>query len=419
MRNINAAFVIALSLGLLLTSCSSGQGPYSPIVTPTGQEKATLSPVPVHPTPTLNSTPDENSAFLLTLGEVVNRQGWRSAIPAFSSDGKMIALVSQKVSLWNVETNELIHELVRPYSNCYTRNVVFSSNGKSLATSIYCSYDASATGHVLIWDTESGSLLHDWEQALSKNTSKIDGVSNSYPATGIAFLPESTVLALASGNRIEIRDVMGDRKSVVLELGDKMIASDIAISDDGKRLFAFMDFSYPKEPNEIGQKYALQTWDLESKRLVNEVKFPETGNTGFFINHFDVDMRLASKSLVRVDYIKETFSVTDSETGSKTGLYYLGNVETYFSQDARYVVYLPKLDGFNCKNQSMVLWDTHLNKNLYTFETSNKDFGAEWCHRPHPIIFNPANTILAIAHEERVSLLEIARFTKPEENGTP
>lgn len=406
MRKITAVFVIAFSLGLFIVACGSSQS--TPFTTSTLPEAATL-----------NNMPGEFTEPLVTFGETIHRQGWRLAIPAFSPDGKIVALVSEKVSLWNVETHELIHEFVKPYSNCYNKNVVFSSDGKLLATSIYCSYHPTATGHVLIWNTESGILLHDWEQVFSKNTSKLEGISNSYPASGIAFLPESTVLAFASGNSIELRDVQEDSRSIVLGLGDEMIATDIAISEDGKRLFAFMDFSYPKDPNEIGKKYALQTWDLESERLVDEIDFPETGNTGFFISHFDVDMKLTSTNLINLDYIDETFTVTDLETGDKTNLNYLGDVETYLSQDTRYVVYLPKVDRSNCKSQSIALLDTHLNQSLYTFETSNKDFGTDWCHGAYTIIFNPDNTILAVAHEERVSLWEISSFTEAKENDTP
>jgi hypothetical protein len=64
-------------------------------------------------------------------------------------------------------------------------------------------------------------------------------------------------------------------------------------------------------------------------------------------------------------------------------------------------------------------WDTHLNQSLYVFKASTNDFGTEWCYAPNTMIFNPDNTLLAIAHEERVSLVSISSFTKPKESGAP
>jgi WD40 repeat protein len=420
MRKIVAAFVIVVSL--FISSCLSSPSPSIPTVTSTLQETATPTQLVDHSTPeitpTLDNPSDKNGGLIATLGETVNRQGYWPALPAFSPDGKMIALVSERVRLWDVESQELIYELGKPYSNCYTENVAFNTDGNLLAASIYCT-DANLAGHVLIWDTKSGVLLHNWEQAFSKNTSNLEGILNNHPATGMAFLPKSSILTFANGNTIEIRDIKKASQSVVLQLGEEMVATGIAISRDGKRLFAFMDFSYTKTPNEIGQKYALQIWDLESKSLVDKIDFPESSNTGVFIGHFDTEMKLVGTNLINIDYINKKFTVTDLETNSTRSLYYLGDVKTFISQDTNYVVYLPELDGFDCKNQSVELWNTLLNQSLSAFKTSNHDFGTKWCYGPNTIIFSPDNTILAIAHEERVSLLDISSFTKAKKSGAP
>jgi len=415
MRKIIVAFVIAVSVGLFAASCSNSQSTVISIATSTLEEAATptqaLDRTTPEIAPTLTNTPDKNGGLIVTFGERVNRQGHWPAIPAFSPDGKMVALISEKVRLWSVETHELIHELPKSYSNCYTENAIFSSNGKLLATSIYCLSDSNATGHVLIWDTDSGTLLHDWEQVFSKNTSKLEGILNNRPATGIAFLPESSVLAFANGNTIEIRDVKENSKSLLLELGDEMIATDIAISEDGKQLFAFMDFSYPNAPNEIGQKYALQTWDLKSKTLVDKIEYTEPENTGYFIEHFDYEMQLVGNLLIKVDYINKAFEVTNLETGNTRNLDYLGDVETFLSQDANYVIYLDRF----CKNQRVELWDTQFSQSLYTFDA----FGTGGCYGSHAIVFSPNNRIVAIAHEERVSLWDVSSFIRPKQSGTP
>jgi WD40 repeat protein len=419
MKKSAAVFAIALSLGLYLPSCGRSQDIVDPIATSTAQETSISIQPPVFPTPTLNNIANGNGGLTVTLGETVNRQGWWPAIPAFSPDGKMLVLASERVRLWDLETHTLIHEFTKPYSDCYTENVAFSTDGTLLAVSIDCLSDSNPTGHALIWDTKSGDMLHDWEQHFSKNTSKPGVMSNSLPATGLAFLPKSSSLAFANGNTIEIRDVRGSNKPVVLELSDKMLASDIAISDNGKLLFAFMDFSYYKTPNRIGQKYALQVWNLESESIRERTDFPEPGNTGSFMGHFDVEIKLSDKFLINIDYINGIFKVTNLETGNTKNLNYRGDVKAFISQDANYVAYLPKFDGFDCRNQGIELWETGVNSSLYTFKTSDKDFGTEWCHSPNTIIFSPDNTVLAIAHEERVSLWDISSFTKPKKNAIP
>lgn len=423
MKKYTPAFIIAFSLGLLSFSCSGGQDIITPMATSTIQKQSTLTQIPSNPTPVPTPEPnkisDETNGLITTLGEAVNKQGWWTAIPAFSPDGKMIVLVSESVRLWNTDSYELLYELEKPYSNCHTKNVVFSSDGKLLATSIYCIADSKATGHVLIWNTESGILMHDWEQRFSKNTSKDDGIINSYPATGIAFLPNSSEVAYANGNTIEIKDALGNSNTVVFELGDEMVASDIGISDDGKELFAFMDFSYFKPTGKAGQKYALQVWELDSKSIKEEIYFPEPDNTGFFIGHFDVEMKLIDKRLLNTNYVNKTFSVTNLETGKVENLSYNGDARVFASHDSSYVVYLPKLNGFNCKNQTIELWSTEVNQSLFILKTSNEDFGKEWCFGPYSIAFSPNNAVLAIAHEERLSLWDINEFTKPNGSTIP
>jgi dipeptidyl aminopeptidase/acylaminoacyl peptidase len=439
MKNLILAIFLSL---FILTACNPTPTPEPTLTpTPTPQTQAivlqnqqntpiptsTNTPIPIDTqdptqthtvtattTPTLIDQIKGNGGLIVTLGEKVPSPWW-DAIPAFSPDGKLIALSSDRVRLWNVQTHELIHEFIRPHSNCHTENAVFSFNGSLFATSIYCLSDSRATGHVLVWDTNSGILLHDWEQSFSKNTSELDGISNSRPATGIAFLPKSSILAFANGNTIEIKDIQQHHETTVLNLGDDMIASDIAISENGNHLYAFMDFSYFKPPNKIGQKYALQIWDFNEKRLEEEITFPEPGDTGSFGGHHDAKMELFGNLLIHTDYINKTFRVTNLETDSTNNLHYGGDVETYISQDTNYVIY------YQCRLQSLGLWNTRNNQilDVIRIKALNKDFDAHWCYRPHTTIFSPDNTTLAIAHEERVSLWDTSEYINLREANIP
>lgn len=421
MKKYKAIFVIAFLLGLFCYSCNSNQDIATPTPTSIIQQISIPTHSPIYPTSTFTPTSDnivEKGGLITTLGDKVDRQGWWSAIPAFSPDGKIIALVSDRVQLWNVETHELAQELFRPYPNCHALKVAYSTDGRFLATSSSCATDTNA-GHVFIWDTKNGELLQEWEQKFSKNTSENKDLSNSASATGLTFLPESSLLAFANGNAIEIRDVREGGKSENFELGDDMVATDIAVSSDSKRLFAFMDTTYFKTSNRIAYKYALQVWDLELKKIIEQTAFPEPENAGFFIGHFDVEMKLSDKFLLSTDYINDNFSITNLEAGTTINPSFRGDVKAYVSQDINYVLYLPKVNGFDCKTQSIELWSTNLDKLLYSFTTSNEDFHTMWCFGPHTIVFSPNNAILAIAHEERVTLWDISSFTKSKESTIP
>jgi hypothetical protein len=378
-------------------------------------------------TPTLKftptKTPHSNPGFIVTFGETGKDN--RPAIPVFSPDSRIIALASEDVRLWDVGTQELIYDLVKPpYWPCYTENVSFNADGSLLAVSIYCLSDTNATGHLLIWDTQTGDLLHDWEQRFSKDTLVSKDVSNSYPATGFAFFPGNAKIAFANANTIEIRDARQEVDDpVILNLGDDMIASDIYISGDSEQLFAFMDFNYSDYdffPARITQKYTLQIWNLKSRIIQSETEFPKTGNTGSFFGHFDEVRSLSGKFLTYVNYVKGIFKVTDLENWKMKALPFQGDLEVYPSPDTNYVIFFPSVfetKGTDCYIGDVELWDVNTGQILYTFKIPRNDFVSEWCYAPHTFAISPDNNLLAISHNEQVSLWDISNAVK--RNVTP
>ncbi len=266
--------------------------------------------------------------------------------------------------------------------------------------------------------------MHDWEQRFSKDTIGSEDFSNSRPATGFAFFRGNSKIAFANGNTIEIRDFrQEDGDPVIFNLGDDMIASDIYISEDSGHLFAFMDFSYwdyDYIPARIAQKYTLQIWSLKTRTIQSETEFPEPENTGSFIGHFDEARSLSDKSLMYVNYVKGIFEVTDLETWKVKALPFQGDKEIYSSPDANYVIYFPtifEIEGINNCIGDVELWDINTEKILYTFKVPGKDFDPEWCYAPHTFAISPDNTLLAISHNERVSLWAISNVVKT--NATP
>ncbi len=135
-------------------------------LTPTLSSTSTLTPTPTltntltpEPTKTLIpsrtstltlapiKTPRYNPGFFVTFGEAGNGSG---PSIVFSPDSKMIALVGEKVSLWDINTQELIHDFAKPpYWPCYSGNESFNTEGSLLAVSTYCLSDLDVTGHLL------------------------------------------------------------------------------------------------------------------------------------------------------------------------------------------------------------------------------------------------------------------------------
>ena len=228
-------------------------------------------------TPT--ATPHENLGFIVSLGKLYGSSG--HAFPAFSPDGKMVALISEAVTLWNLDTWDLKFELENPYSHSYcdTRNVSFSEKSRLLAASITCISDSYLGGHLLVWDTENGTLLQDWVRDIA-DTKNLSEYSKFTFATGFAFLPNSPLIAVANANTIEFWGARQPTPSdKILDLGVEMVATDISISDDGKLLFAFMSYYSDHGFNNIGTKNTLQVWDLGTLELQDEITWPESGYT--------------------------------------------------------------------------------------------------------------------------------------------
>lgn len=406
----------------------------TPTLTPTLSHTPTSTPEPTltnSPTPTFTytltptriptitlkptKTPHENPGYLVTFGET-GKGGW-PAIPVFSPDGKLIALASENVRIWNINTQELVYEFDRPYYPCYTEHASFDASSSLLAVSIYCVGESgpNATGHLLVWDTQSGVLLHDWEQKDARNTSETECISSRSPVPGFVFLPNDTRIAFSSGNTIEIRDARLEREPVVLELGDDMLGSDISVSENGEQLFVFMDFGCIIEFGDYLQKYALQIWKLKSRGIQAEIKYPDPKNTGNFIEHWDEAMSLSGKFLTYINYLKGIYKLTDLETWKMKLLPFHGDVEAYISPDTNYAVYFPTiyhLDRDNCNDPNVELWNTNTDQILYTFTTPGIYFETQWCYGTHTFAINQDNTLLAITHNDRVSLWDISNAVK-------
>lgn len=327
--------------------------------------------------------------YLATLGECVPNT-WHSGIPLFSPDKKWVALVEDaRVRIWDIASRALVREIQNPYSKtCEVSKAVFSPDARYLAASYpYCAKSEKA-GHVLVWDAASGDLLQDWSQVYaSMPPTSADAPQNAIPISALAFSPDSATLIFASGNTIEIRDVVQKDRQDVIRLGPKMFASQLSLSPDGRFVYIVMDWL--KTQSTWVDKFNLQIWNLKDHTLVREIKYPE----GFEITKLD----LQGKYLVYSDLEKKTTQVTDLETGKTWNILpLLLEGERHYSTGARLAVFT----RVNVKETALELWDNGNRRNVLTYQPRVE-------MAPIDIAFGADGTLLAIARIGQVTLWNI------------
>jgi WD40 repeat protein len=148
---------------------------------------------------------------------------------AFSPDGKTLAIASDGVSLWDVETGKRIRLL--PYdSTAYVKSVAFTPDGKQLITPDQgMSLDKNISGGLHIWDVATG------KEARFLAT----------PGEGFGHVTLSNDggrLAAASGGSVRVWDTK-TWKQLADHPTHRADVESIAISKDGLVLTGSMDFS--------------------------------------------------------------------------------------------------------------------------------------------------------------------------------
>jgi WD40 repeat protein len=392
-------------LVFLLCLAISGCNGFSPppptstaTITPT--MTPTLTPINI---PTITKTPRKSPDLIKTLGERI--LGY-PALPVFSSDGKMIALASERIRIWDVNSSQLLQEFTNPYpKRCYVENISFSSDNSMLAVSIYCGEDPF--GHLMIWNVADGKLLHEWEQRYASIHTEYDLITVA--VLGFAFLPGSSMIAYSNGNTVEIRNVRESTDPTTLTLGPEMLASKISVSGDGNLLFVLMELYNPfRRDSNDSKRYAFQIWDLHTRTKVQQMDIP----LSVFHGLYDEELNLYGKYLIYSDNVNKKNEMTNLETNETFQINYrepdegLGT-SVFLSPDGKIILYRPAYEGFTCLAESIELWDTSSQQNLYTFKVIVPDFGAHWCSGSVNIAFSPDNSLMAISHEEQVTLWEI------------
>lgn len=410
---LSSLFTISV---VLISSCSSStpvivQGTVTttpemkvPIVTSLPEPTITKSPTP-SPTvaPTNTFLPSNEPGLIVTLGEKVSSP-WYPGIPVFSPDGQIIALASSRIRFWDVNTHELIREIKNPYAEgCYLSEAKFSRDGKYFAVSITgCWRDKNPSGHLLVWNMSTGELITEWIQQHAYMPGP-NGKDSDYsiPVHAFAFLPDTTRIVFASGNTVETRDLFQNEDQDVLKLGPKMYATQISLSSDGRLAYIIMSWGKDHDwPILWTHQHKFQIWNINTHVMLHENKYPE--------GWAKLSLKLLGTRLVQVDFEKATSQMANLETEQIQDIPFRRGWR-YYNSDGSLMIYA-RLFGFDEDEQAIELWKTDNWRNLYTF---TPNFGTNWIYGMHEIAFSPDNTILAIEHQEQVSLWNIRPLIQP------
>ena len=410
MRSLMSSLLFFSFLGVLISSCSVNAPVSTQRVSTTLPETKVLSVIPTSTpkpsfTPTNSPTntipPNNKLGLIVTFGEKVKGPSY-PGIPVFSPDGQIIALANPRIRFWDVNTHQLIREIEYPFGEgCHFFDAKFSPNGKYFAVSIAkCRDDKDSAGHLLIWDVLTGNLLQEWTQTHAKMPGATGKVKDNYiiPVYAFAFLPDSTGIVFANGNTLETRNVLDNEKQDVLNLGLNMYATQISLSPDGKLAYVLMGwFKYHSSSPSLMSQYKFQSWNLATQTMIRASNYPETSST--------LHLELLGTRLVQVDFTKDSSQIFNLETNEVRDLPFRAGWR-YYNSDGSLMIYAHLFDA----KPSIELWKTDMKRNIYSFMP---DLGGAWIYSMNHIVFSPDNKILAIDHQEQISLWNISPVIEP------
>lgn len=411
MRKIKSLSLLLGLLWLLFSSCDInpvGADANKPTQTELEISSSVFTPMPTStadPTrtsvicPTNTPLPSNEPGLIVTLGEKV-ASPWYPGIPVFSPDGQTIALATSRIRFWDVNSYQLIREIMNPYpEGCYLSNASFSYDGEFFAVSITnCWEGDTSKGHLMVWETATGDLIQEWIQEYAQMpASSTSGEDYSIGVSAMAFLPKSTKIAYANGNTIEIRDVLLDDEPVAIDLGSDMFASILSISADGKSVYALMNWEKLQD-SKLTIQYKFQIWDMTTMVMNHEIKYPD----GLEMRY----LKLQGSYLIVRDANKRTTQALNLDTNKMRKLPYGGD---FYNFDASLMLSV-NLHGLEYVIDGFELWNMDTWENMYSFLPN---FGQGWEYGWHAIGFSPDNTILAIEHQEQVSLWNFKPFVQP------
>jgi WD40 repeat protein len=417
---VKISLLILCLISIFISSCSLSPAALPsntaiPAKIETSTAIVTFSPVPaekIFPTqlPTISSTVTlpaiDDPGFIVLLGEQTSSLLGSSLV--YSPDGLIIVQADTSVKLWGISTHQMIRELKYPDSEnpnatYHASKALFSPDGSLIAVSItdYLTHLGSPNGHLLVWDVATGELKQDWLQE-NANMAAHDGFQSkpniyTIPVNAMTFLPSSTKLAYANGNRIEIKDARSGEEFTSWSLGDTMYASELSIRGDSEFLYVLMrwykDLTFPAL---YRYKFKAQIWHPATKSLRREIKFEE-------VYPGIADVWLVGRYLLHQDTNNAELEALDLSKDEKRDFPYRIGLK-YFNTDASLMLCLRYI---NRDAMDIEIWNTDTWRNIYAFKTT-------FSYNVNSVAFSPDNSLLAIDYHGQVYLLQIRPAIQPQ-----
>lgn len=364
--------------------------PAPPAATPLPRATATLAPLADGP------------GLVALLGEAT-QDPQCSGIPAFSPDGRSVALACDSIRIWDLHTGELLRTIGNPYrSSCYLAAAAFSPDSRLLVANVsWCWTDLTSTGQLLVWDVATGALLQD---VAHDHAHLVDPRQEPYvlPLGSMVFLPGRSRLAYGSGNRIEIRDLPGLEQPVNLDLGPDMIASDLSVSADGQWLYVFMEWEKTNDfPSNYTTVYRAQVWDLHTLKPIRQYDYP-------VFKPLEKPMELVGPWVVEDDAEAGTTRATDLLSG-EVHEWPFRRGWRYSSPDGRRALWF-RYYGYPVAEQGIEVWETDTWRQVDVFRP---DFGEDWYRLHRDVAFGPDLNLIAIPVANQLALWRLRADPAP------
>lgn len=414
---------------LLISSCAPSrininttESPTPPqIIPPSTTVTSTLIPSPSpEPTVTTTPTPDivaqrtqgvNDPSIIATLGTKIP-PGWFYQRVLFSPDGRfLVSSYGNKISLWEVGSYKKLSEFLFLDDHYGVDKFAFSSDGRFLAAT--ASYWDDPKSHLFVWDTHS--MTQVFTSALdSANLAKDSDYPYHYPATAIAFIPNSTRLVTANGNSIQIISIETSNEPITIDLGQDMYASDISFPSDGRFIYVFMEWWKDNGNPRYQTKFTLQIWDTNALFLWRTLDFPE-------VEWADEYRGLHGAYLVTRTPAKGTLEMMNLENEEITQLPYRQSQMRlhgweYITADNKFVLFSRYYGTFDKDKQGIEFWTTDSWRMLYKFQPDfydDPEFLSGRGSYPGEISISNDNSLLAIVYAGQVFVYDIRILTTP------